>query len=161
MRSGLLSVLLTLSLLTAGATPASALSTYFGQDLGTGPGSFTTSMSAEQDFHDALGAGNFDTEGFESFADKDAGPLSVFQGGLSVSGILSDTVPDAGKVRVAPLDDEVNRGFQDDVRPQRPALQHHVLGRRALVRILCLCVEHGCESDGGPGDGPGARPVGG
>ena len=114
--------------LLAGAAPAGAVSsactlgaiTYcFNQDVlpdpgfATVPGSFPNSSAAEMEFQLLIGAGNFDTESFESgFMDGDDGELDIFQGGpLSLVGVLSDSVDDGGSIRLAPLDDAVNRGF--------------------------------------------------
>lgn len=130
MRSGLL-LLLTLSMLSAGATPASALPssctagvviTCFGEDVTADPGfasvpaSFPNSSTAEMQFHSLIGAGNYEFEGFEvGFSDKDEPDptLTIFDQDttLSVIGRLSDGVPDAGKIRMAALDDAINRGF--------------------------------------------------
>jgi hypothetical protein len=117
------------ALLVAGAAPAGAVTIecaafsgtcFFDQDYvadpghATVPGSFPNSSTAEGAFQTLIGAGNFDTESFEGFADKDAAPLNIFQGGaLSLIGMLSDPVAD-GRVRLAPLDDAVNRGFPTD-----------------------------------------------
>jgi len=119
---------LTLALATAllaAASPASATSSCtlgattvcFAEDILADPGfasvpaSFPNSSAAETEFQLLIGGGNFDTESFESFADKQEGPLNIFQGGLSVSGVLTDSVADAGKIRTGPLDDAINRGF--------------------------------------------------
>jgi hypothetical protein len=103
---------LTLTLATAllaAASPASAMSTFFGQNYGTHPPpEYMTPALAESAFVGMLG-GSFQTEGFESFADKEI-PTQIFAGG-PVIGVLSDSVADGGKVRVAPLDDAGNRGF--------------------------------------------------
>jgi hypothetical protein len=107
-------VLLTLISSVPFSHPAGALSTFYGEDLGIGmvPASFPNASATEASFQAQIGAGNFDTESFESFADKDAGELNIFQGGpLSLTGVLSDSVVDGGEVRLAPLDDAANLGF--------------------------------------------------
>jgi len=120
---------LTLALATAllaAASPASATTSCtlgattvcFAEDILADPGfasvpaSSPNSSAAEMEFQLLIGAGNFETESFESFTDGDHGPLNIFQGGaLSVTGVLSDTVDSGGTVRMAPLDDAINRGF--------------------------------------------------
>jgi len=112
--------------LLAAASPASATSSCtlgittvcFAEDVladpgfATVPATFPNSSAAETEFQLLIGAGNFDTEDFESFSDGNDGPLNIFQGGaLSVTGVLSDSVASGGTVRIAPLDDAINRGF--------------------------------------------------
>ncbi len=115
------------ALLVVGAAPASAVPSYcealaygtrcFGQDVTPDPGyatvpsSFPNSSGAEAEFQTRIG-GSYETEGFESFADGDHGPLQIFQAAtLAVAGVLSDSVDSGGTVRAAPLDDAINRGF--------------------------------------------------
>jgi len=132
MRSGLLPALLGAAAVAAGAAPASAVSSTctagavticFGQDFTLDPGlamvpaTFPNSSAAETEFQMLIGMGNYDTEGFEApaFQDGDHGPLNIFQGGLSLSAVLTDSVADGGTVRAAPLDDAVNRGFPTEM----------------------------------------------
>jgi hypothetical protein len=118
-------VLALTAVLLAGSAPAGAVGTHctlgvtticFAEDVLSYP-NFPSSAEAETEFQMLIGAGNFDFEGFETgFADKDDPDpvLEIFKQDttLSIIGLLSDSVPSGGSIRLAPIDDEVNRGFE-------------------------------------------------